>query len=334
MKKLRSLLTVFLVAFAVLLAKDTAMASTQKLTDLDCVESNNCDFPSSIDGRDGNTYSNNVIQLDASLENTYVTYNLNKKYTKLTISMVCSTDSNENGNYNVYFYGDDKLLKSQENYSGSLTKAKKITVNVAGVKILKISSTNTGSWGLVFIYLVDSNLSGGKLTLSDSTLKLNVKESTYLTWSGEDTSGAKLTGTAKWKSSNKKVAKVSSKGKVVAVKPGTCKISCTVGGMTTTAKVIVLPSKVTGISTLSNGKNFVQLTWKAQSGVSGYKVYMYDPDLEEYTLVKTVKSGNSARISDLSKNTTYKFKIVAYVKSGSKTYAGAKSAVYKAKTSK
>jgi hypothetical protein len=334
MKKMKGLMAVFLVAFAVLLMKDTAMAGTKNLTDLDCVGSGNCSFPSTIDGRDGNTYRDDVICMDASLSDTYVSYNLDKKYAKLKVSMICSTSSTTSGNFNVYFYGDDKLLKSEENYSGSLTAARTITVDVTGVKTLKITATNTGSWGNGWIYLVDSKLVSGKLTLSDSTLELNVKESTYLTWSGENSSGGELTGTAKWKSSDKKVAKVSSKGKVVAVKPGTCKISCTVGGMTTTAKVIVLPSRVTGIKTLSSGKNFVQLTWKAQSGANGYKVYMYDPDLEEYTLVKNVKSGNSARISDLSRNTTYKFKVVAYVKSGSKTYAGAESAVYKAKTSK
>jgi hypothetical protein len=338
MKKLKSLMAVLLVAFAVLLVKDTAMAATKKLTDLDYTETKNSfdssNYSATIEGRDGNTYTGDVIFLDASLDENYVTYNLNKKYSKLKISMVCSTSTTVGGNFSVYFYGDDKLLKSQENYSGSSTVAKEITVDVSNVKTLKITSTNTGFWANGFIYLVNSSLTGGTLTLSDSTLKLNVKESTYLTYSGESSTGGELTGTAKWKSSNKKVAKVSSKGKVVAVKPGVCKITCTVGDTSATAKVIVLPSKVTGVSTLSSGKNFVQLTWKAQSGVTGYKVYMYDPDLEEYTLMKTVKSGNSARISDLSKNKTYKFKVVAYVKSGKKTYNGDMSAVYKAKTTK
>jgi hypothetical protein len=326
-----------MVAFAVMLVKDTAMASGKKLTSMNYEESNHSfdstNYTSSIDGRDGKHYDD-VIFFDASLLNAHVTYNLNKKYTVLDASVVCTENTTSGGNFTISFYGDDKLLGTVQNYLGDSTAAKPVSIDVTGVKELKITADNDGTWANGFVYLVNATVSAAKLELSDSTIKLNAKESTVLTWSGEDISGKALSGTAKWKSSDTSVAKVSSKGKVVAVSAGACKITCTVKKTSATATVIVLPSKVTKISTISSGKNFVQLSWKAQSGVSGYKVYMYDTDLEEYTLVKTVKSGNSARIDSLKKNTTYKFKVVAYVKSGSKTYYGEKSSVYKAKTAK
>ena len=46
-------------------------------------------------------------------------------------------------------------------------------------------------------------------------------------------------GKVKWSSSNKKVATVNSKGKVVAKKKGTAKISAKVGGKTYRCKVTV-----------------------------------------------------------------------------------------------
>jgi hypothetical protein len=90
---------------------------------------------------------------------------------------------------------------------------------------------------------------------------------------------------------------------------------------------------VTGVSTKSKTKNSIKLSWKAQSGVSGYQVWMYDIDLEEYVKVKNVsKDLHVAPTTKLKKGTTYKFKIRAYVKKGSKKYYGEYSKVYKAKT--
>ena len=60
--------------------------------------------------------------------------------------------------------------------------------------------------------------------------------------------------TATWKSSDIKVIKVSSKGKVVAVNLGICSITCKIGAEKKNVNVVVLPQKVTKLSILSKTK--------------------------------------------------------------------------------
>ena len=60
---------------------------------------------------------------------------------------------------------------------------------------------------------------------------------------------------------------------------------------------------------------------------------MYDADLEEFTYVKTVDDDfNVATISGLERDTTYKFKVCAYIKDNSKKYYGDYSKTIKGKT--
>ena len=138
-----------------------------------------------------------------------------------------------------------------------------------------------------------------------------------------------------YKSTKTSVAKVSSKGKIVAVAPGSCKISVKSQGVTSNITVIVLPNKVNNIKRVAATKQSIKLSWKKQKGVSGYEVWMYDPDLEEFTKVKTVSSDfSSANIIQLKKGTTYKFRVRGFVKSGSKKYYGEFGKTYKLKTNK
>ncbi|BBF42575.1 hypothetical protein lbkm_1259 [Lachnospiraceae bacterium KM106-2] len=170
---------------------------------------------------------------------------------------------------------------------------------------------------------------------SESTMKLNKSESTTIDAiaekNGQVVSNPKFT----YKTSNKKIAKVSSKGKVVAVAPGTCKITVSYKGFSKNVTVIVLPGKISSISSVSNVSKSIKLKWKAQTGVSGHEVWMYDKDLKEYAKEKTVSKGfSTATISGLKKKTTYKFKVRAFVKVGSKKYYGDFSKPYTAKTKK
>lgn len=79
-------------------------------------------------------------------------------------------------------------------------------------------------------------VSGSYKITFDITSKKVVKGDTF-TLSLENAKG--VTGTKTWSSSDKKVATVSSKGKVTAKGPGTATISCSVGGQTPTMKVTV-----------------------------------------------------------------------------------------------
>jgi hypothetical protein len=171
------------------------------------------------------------------------------------------------------------------------------------------------------------------IKLAESKINLDVNDATYIDYviEGKKPSGKKV----QFKSSNTKVAKVSSKGKVVAKQPGVAKITVKLGSAEKTVTVIVNPKKVTNLKVVSVMKKSIKLSWKKQSGVTKYQVYMYDPDLEEYTKVKTVDADfNTATITGLDANTTYKFKVRAYVKSGSTTAYGDFSKEVKQKTKK
>lgn len=172
-----------------------------------------------------------------------------------------------------------------------------------------------------------------KVVLSEKEVVLEAGDATTIDAvvkkAGKTVENAKITYT----SSKKSIAKVSSKGKIVAVAPGSCKIAVKAKGVTSNVTVIVLPDKVKSVKQVSKTKNSIKLSWKKQTGVSGYEVWMYDPDLEEYTKEKNVSSDfNSATIKNLKKKTTYKFRVRSYVKVGSKKHYGEYSKVCKMKT--
>lgn len=164
------------------------------------------------------------------------------------------------------------------------------------------------------------------ISVSDTVIKLYEGEATtvdaIVKKYQESTNDVKIS----YSSNKKSVAKVSSKGKIVAQSAGCCTITLKVKNVQKKIKVIVLPGKVTGIKKVSATKNSIKLSWKSQKGVSGYEVWKYDSDLEEYEKVKSVSGDfSSATINDLKKNTKYEFKIRAYVKDGSKKYYGENS---------
>lgn len=95
------------------------------------------------------------------------------------------------------------------------------------------------------------------------------------------------TGKITWKSSNKKVATISSKGRVVGKKKGTCTISAKVGGKTYKCKLKVIEiSKVKGITAKVTNKGNVKLTWKKASNATTYIV--------QWRNVKNAKWGESS----------------------------------------
>ncbi|MBQ1492703.1 MAG: Ig-like domain-containing protein, partial [Blautia sp.] len=79
-----------------------------------------------------------------------------------------------------------------------------------------------------------------KITVKNPTLTLSAKSLTVKVGKKATiTAGAKPAGTITFQSSNKKIAKVSSKGKVTGVKKGSCKITVTANGISKTVKVKV-----------------------------------------------------------------------------------------------
>ncbi len=80
--------------------------------------------------------------------------------------------------------------------------------------------------------------------------------------------------------------------------------------------------------------NKVKLTWKKVSGASGYQIQRYSSAKKKYVTVKTITKGSTVSYTNgsLNASTTYKYRVRAYKKSGSKKVYGSWSTSKKVKT--
>ncbi len=93
------------------------------------------------------------------------------------------------------------------------------------------------------------------------------------------------------------------------------------GGFSKTLNASPAPAKVSGLSCAAKSMTAVKLSWKKQSGVTGYRVQQYING--QWTVVVKKTSGTTAKIKNLEPGTTYKFRVCAYQKVGGKNYFGA-----------
>ena len=92
---------------------------------------------------------------------------------------------------------------------------------------------------------------------------------------------------------------------------------------TITAKTKAI-AKLTGKTNFTYTTNAVRINWNKISGVTGYKVYRYDDAKKKWVDIKTIydPSATNYKVSGLSAGKVYKFRVKAFVKSGSKVYYG------------
>ena len=78
----------------------------------------------------------------------------------------------------------------------------------------------------------------------------------------------------------------------------------------------------------------MKLTWKKVSGASGYEIQRYSSSKKKYVTVKTITKGFTTSYTNgsLNASTTYKYRVRAYKKSGSKKVYGSWSTSKKVKT--
>ena len=144
----------------------------------------------------------------------------------------------------------------------------------------------------------------------------------------------KVTGTKKkvvWKSSNKKVATVSSTGKVTGKKKGTATITAKVGGksykckVTVKAPVKINSSKAVIKSAACNNTKTATITWKKVKNATGYKIYRSTSKNGKYKRIKTITNGNTLKFTNkgLKGGRSYYYKVRAYRKNGT-TYSYSK----------
>lgn len=236
-KTMKLLMSMFMVMLFVVAYAKPAEAATKKLADLNYTEGKSVAKEESITTPTGKTYSKNVVRYDASLD-AWASYNINKKYDVFKGVFVTSK-STGNGNFNIYIYGDGQLLKTYKGIANN-NQNKSFSVNVTGVKTLKIVTDNTGSYSNGFVYIANGTLQS-TTNPKTVTLKSGKTVSASLTVGSKTTLKIKnVTKGIKWSSSKKTVAKVSTKGVVTAVKPGTATITAKVGGKTYKCKITVV----------------------------------------------------------------------------------------------
>lgn len=167
------------------------------------------------------------------------------------------------------------------------------------------------------------------LTVSSSSFVLEKGDMASVKASAKGSTKGLSSKNVTYTSSKPSVVKVSSKGKMKALSAGTTVIKAKLGAVTKSIKVVVKPSSIKKLKASTINKTSLQLSWSSQKNVTGYVVYAYDSDFAEYTKIKTVKgyTNNTCFVRSingvsLKKGKSYKFRVKAYIKSGSKYYYG------------
>lgn len=158
------------------------------------------------------------------------------------------------------------------------------------------------------------------LKFDKSSLSLQKGSSQQLTYKVSPTNvyNKKVT----YKSSNEKVATVSSNGTVKGISYGTAVITCTAkdgSKKVSSCTVKVVPKNVSGLKTTSATTTSYKIKWSKVEGATGYLVKKYDTEKKEWTtLGKTTKTSWS--FSKLQPGMSARFAVKAYTVVGRTTY--------------
>lgn len=93
-----------------------------------------------------------------------------------------------------------------------------------------------------------------------------------------------------------------------------------------TVEAVIAPKKVSGLKATSVASTSVKLSWTKSDKATGYRVYKYNSKTKKYEKLADT-TNNSYTVKSLKANTTYKFNIKAYTKSGTTKYGVASSAL-------
>lgn len=191
-----------------------------------------------------------------------------------------------------------------------------------------LARENSSNWRIKAY--TDSTNQKTSYKLSDTSLGISKGSSATLSLK---TTPAAVKRNVTWTSSNKKVATVSSSGKVKGKAYGTATIKAkfVAGSSMKTLKctVTVGPSKVKNL-TVKGGKKKLTVKWKKNTAAQGYVIYYSESKSEGYKTLTTIKTNSKTNYTKKNmKKGTYYIKIRAYGKSGSKKLYGSYSGVKK-----
>lgn len=221
----------------------------------------------------------------------------------------------------INFVSDVRDGQSYINYRGFWEDASGIPVNTGGLYPTYGFNFRIKAYTDDISYQLDKSL--GLSKGSSTTMKIKTNNKSYLK-------------SIKWSSSNKKVATISSKGKLKGKSYGTTTVKAQfkVGGKkkTLSCKVTVGPSKISKFKVTAGKKKF-NVSWKKNSAASGYVIYYSTKSSSGFKTLKTISKNSTTKYSKskLKKGKTYYVKMRPYKKQGSKKLYGSYTSVKKVK---
>lgn len=220
----------------------------------------------------------------------------------------------------VYYLSDNPAIATVDD-AGNVKGIGAGTVTIHGFTAAGKSSVST-----INVLAKSIHATGIKLNKTTLNLKNGTKEKLKATVTPNNTTDGNVT----WKSSNKKIAKVTSRGNVYAKSVGECTVTATTAnGKKVTCKVKVVPGTAT-IKATNNGYNSIKLTWNKLGDVTGYWIYRKTPGSKYKTIAKVSGTTVSYKDKNLVTGKKYYYKIKGYKKIGQTTYKGSKSKASKA----
>lgn len=220
----------------------------------------------------------------------------------------------------VYYLSDNPAIATVDD-AGNIKGIGAGTVTIHGFTAAGKSSVST-------INVLAKSIHATGIKLNKTTLKL--KNGTKEKLKAKVTPNNTTDGNVTWKSSNKKIAKVTSRGNVYAKSVGECTVTATTAnGKKVTCKVKVVPGTAT-IKATNNGYNSIKLTWNKLGDVTGYWIYRKTPGSKYKTIAKVSGTTVSYKDKNLVTGKKYYYKIKGYKKVGKTTYKGSKSKASKA----
>ncbi|MGN1417962.1 MAG: fibronectin type III domain-containing protein [Acutalibacteraceae bacterium] len=209
--------------------------------------------------------------------------------------------------YTVYYSKDNKTWSKVTSTKNSCTVSKLSAYTKYYFKVVAVKGSTAGApSSVVNATTLLAKVTGLKVTTTDTTATLKwtaVKSATTYNvyYSKDNKKWTKVTVKTNSAKISKLTANTTYYFKVEAVK------SSVIGPVSSTVKAATTVAKVTGLKVTVTSTT-ATLKWTKVAGATSYTVY-YSKDNKKWSKV-TVKT-NSAKISKLSANTTYYFKVEA-----------------------
>ncbi len=217
--------------------------------------------------------------------------------------------------YKIIFYDENKkLIKNIETSGTSFTASKPAT----GKYYVRIYACNNKIpfWcipgAMKSFRVVTKIVDLEKITLPETKKVYVGKRSSLLP---EFTPANATYQDLVWKTSDKKVATVSSDGRVTGVAPGKVTVTCTSkvnSKISASCAVTVRPTSVKVMQTKAGtSKSSVGLSWDVSKGATDYVLYKKDTQTNKYEMLATLK-GNTYTVKNLEPATEYTFTVRPY----------------------